>query len=114
MDIIKVIGIAFLTLIFTIILNIFYWVIINMKDKFKKCLKIVFPFKKINFFVLSLFLLGLILGAVFSTTISINDRNLVIEQITTFINNSAAIISILIFVRFIKNIMPSVAKLIKK
>lgn len=58
-----------------------------MKDKFKKCLKIVFPFKKINFFVLSLFLFGLILGAVFSTTISINDRNLVIEKITTFINN---------------------------
>lgn len=59
-----------------------------MKNRISKCIKIVFPFKKINFFVLSLFFLGLILGAVFSTVININDQNLVIEKITSFITNT--------------------------
>lgn len=58
-----------------------------MKDRIDKCLKLIFPFKKINFFVVTLFFLGLIIGAIFSATISINDRNLVVEKITLFLSN---------------------------
>lgn len=58
-----------------------------MKNKFNNCLKLIFPHRRINLFVMILFILGIILGAVFSTTISINDRNLVVEKITLFIDN---------------------------
>ena len=57
-----------------------------MKNKFNNLLKLIFPFKKINFFVIFLFSLGLILGAVFSTSVNINDRNIILEKISSFIN----------------------------
>jgi len=58
-----------------------------MKNKFNNFLMLVFPFKKINFFVIFLFCFGLILGAFFSTSININDRNIILEKISSFINN---------------------------
>lgn len=59
----------------------------KMKDKFNKVLQLVFPYKKVNFFVILLFLLGIILGAVFSTMINLNDQKLVIDKVLLFISN---------------------------
>jgi len=58
-----------------------------MKNKFSNALKLIFPYKKINLFVISLFFLGITLGAIFTATINVNDQNLIIEKIKLFISN---------------------------
>ena len=58
-----------------------------MINKFNKIKSILFPSKKINFFVIIILLLGVTSGAIFSTIIDINDKNLVIDKIKTLISN---------------------------
>ena len=58
-----------------------------MINKFNKIKSILFPSKKINFFVIIILLLGVTSGAIFSTIIDLNDKNLVIDKIKTLITN---------------------------
>jgi len=58
-----------------------------MTNKFNKIKSIIFPSKKINFFVLTILFLGVISGAIFSNIIDINDQKLVITKIETLITN---------------------------
>lgn len=58
-----------------------------MIKKFNKINSILFPNKKINFFVIIILLLGVTSGAIFSTIIDLNDKNLVIDKIKTLITN---------------------------
>ncbi len=48
---------------------------------------IILPSKKINIFVICIMFLGIILGAIFTNIISLNDKTLVIEKIKLFIDN---------------------------
>ena len=58
-----------------------------MINKFNKIKRIIFPSKKINFFVITILFLGVISGAIFSNIIDLNDKNLVIDKIKLFISN---------------------------
>ncbi len=58
-----------------------------MKSKIKETIKLIFPYKRINIFVITLIFLGIILGATFTTMTDINDKKLIIEKIESFINN---------------------------
>lgn len=58
-----------------------------MKNKIGQLFKIIFPYKKINFLIISMFLLGIITGAIFINIINVNDKNEVILQIESFIQN---------------------------
>ena len=58
-----------------------------MINKFNKIRSIIFPSKKINFFVIIILLLGVTSGAIFSTIIDLNDKNLVIDKIKELITN---------------------------
>ena len=58
-----------------------------MINKFNKIKSILFPSKKINLFVIIILLLGVTSGAIFSTIIDLNDKNLVIDKIKTLISN---------------------------
>ena len=58
-----------------------------MLNKFSKIKNIIFPSKKINFFVIIILFLGVTSGAIFSNIIDLNDRNLVIDKIQLFISN---------------------------
>lgn len=70
-----------------------------MRKKYNNLLSIIIPNKKINIFVLSIIIIGVTLGAIFSNIIDINNQNLVIEKINSFINNinNGSINSLLIF-----------------
>ena len=58
-----------------------------MINKYSKIKSIIFPSKKINFFVIAILFLGIISGAIFSNIIDLNDQKLVIEKIQTLITN---------------------------
>ena len=58
-----------------------------MTNKYSKIKSIIFPSKKINFFVTTILFLGVISGAIFSNIIDLNDKKLVIEKIQLFITN---------------------------
>lgn len=58
-----------------------------MINKFNKIKSIIFPSKKINFFIITVLFLGVISGAIFMNIIDLNDRKLVIEKIQLFISN---------------------------
>ena len=58
-----------------------------MLKKYRSIKSILFPSKKLNIFILSIIILGIILGSIFSTNITQNDKNLVIEKIKLFITN---------------------------
>ncbi|MBQ2873151.1 MAG: stage II sporulation protein M [Bacilli bacterium] len=58
-----------------------------MINKFNKIKSIIFPSKKINFFVIAILFLGVTSGAIFSNIIDLNDKNLVIDKIQLFISN---------------------------
>ena len=58
-----------------------------MLNKYNRVNNIIFPSKKINFFVIAVLFLGVISGAVFSNIIELNDRNLVIDKIELLISN---------------------------
>lgn len=58
-----------------------------MIKKFNNIKSIIFPNKKINYFVIIILLLGVTAGAIFSTIIDLNDKKLVIEKIQILITN---------------------------
>lgn len=57
-----------------------------MINKFNKIKSIIFPSKKINYFVLTILFLGVITGAIFSNIIDLNDQKLVTDKITLLIS----------------------------
>ena len=59
----------------------------DMRKKYNKILSIIMPNKKTNLFVIIIIIVGLTAGAIFSNILSMNDNKLVIEKITTFIDN---------------------------
>ena len=58
-----------------------------MINKLSRIKSIIFPNKKINYTVITILFLGVISGAIFSTIIDLNDKNLVLEKIELFISN---------------------------
>ena len=58
-----------------------------MKKKINTIIKTIFPCKKINFFALTIIIMGITCGSIFAVTIGRNDQNAVIDKITTFISN---------------------------
>jgi len=58
-----------------------------MIKKYVGIKRIVLPSKKINMFILSVLILGVIMGSIYSTIIGLNDKNLVIDKIKLFIEN---------------------------
>lgn len=60
---------------------------ITLIKKYSNIKSIILPNKKINIFVICILFLGVIAGAVFSGIIGLNDRTLVIDKITLFLEN---------------------------
>ena len=58
-----------------------------MINKYTRIKNIIFPSKKINFTVISILMLGVISGAIFSNIIDLNDKKLVLDKIQLFISN---------------------------
>lgn len=58
-----------------------------MINKFNRIKSIIFPSKKINFFVITILFLGVTSGAIFANIIDLNDKNLVIDKIKLLISN---------------------------
>lgn len=58
-----------------------------MIKQFNKINRIIFPSKKINYFVLAILFLGVITGAIFSNIIDLNDQKLVTNKIELLISN---------------------------
>lgn len=58
-----------------------------MKNKYKQLKEIIFPNKKINFLVITILLLGVISGSIFTTIIQENDKQIIIDKIQLFISN---------------------------
>ena len=58
-----------------------------MSKKISSGLAVILPNRKINLFVLFLFVLGIISGSIFLMTLNESDKNLVVTQITDFINS---------------------------
>ena len=52
-----------------------------MVKKYSNIKNIILPNKKTNFLALSVLFLGVVLGAIFSVIISMNDKTLVIDKI---------------------------------
>ena len=71
----------------------------DIMKKYRNIKSIILPSKKTNIFVIFILFLGIILGAIFASIININDKTLVIDKITTFIENINAnsLNSILVF-----------------
>lgn len=61
--------------------------VILMDKKRTKLSDIILPSKKINFFVVTILILGLISGSIFLMTLNDTDKNSSILQIQTFFNN---------------------------
>jgi len=70
-----------------------------MINKCSKIKSIIFPSKKINYTVITILILGIISGSIFSTIIDQNDKKLVIEKIQLFITNidNRSINSLIVF-----------------
>jgi len=58
-----------------------------MIKKYNNIRSIVLPNKRTNIFVISILFLGVIAGAIFANIININDKSLVIDKISLFIDN---------------------------
>ena len=58
-----------------------------MINKFNKIKSILFPNKKINYFVFTILFLGIISGAIFSNIIDLNDQKLVVDKIKLLLSN---------------------------
>lgn len=76
-----------------------------MINKFNKIKNIIFPSKKINFFVIAILFLGVTSGAIFANIIDFNDKKLVVDKIELLISNidNQTINSILAFKNSIIN-----------
>ena len=59
-----------------------------MVNKYNNIKSIIFPSKKINYAVITILLLGVISGSVFSTIIDLNDKKMVIDKIILFVFTS--------------------------
>ncbi len=58
-----------------------------MKKKFSKIDSLIMPNRRINIFIISMLILGVITGSIFIHIIDINSRELIINKITDFVNN---------------------------
>ncbi len=58
-----------------------------MNRNFNRILALVLPNKKVNLFVIFVLILGIISGSIFLVILNKTDKELVINQITTFISN---------------------------
>ena len=58
-----------------------------MINKFDSIKNILFPNKKITYFIITILIFGIITGAIFANIISLNDKNIVIDKIKIFIDN---------------------------
>lgn len=58
-----------------------------MINKINRIKNIIFPNKKINFFVITVLFLGVISGSIFVNIIDLNDKKLVIDKIELLISN---------------------------
>ena len=58
-----------------------------MINRFNKISSIIFPNKKINFFIITILFLGVISGAIFSNIIDLNDQKLIVDKIELLITN---------------------------
>lgn len=58
-----------------------------MNKKFNSGLALILPSKKINLFVIFIIILGIISGSIFLTVLNETDKNLVINEINTFMTN---------------------------
>lgn len=58
-----------------------------MNKRFSNGLALILPNKKINLFVLFIVVLGIISGSIFLMVINDTDKNLVVNEISSFINN---------------------------
>ena len=52
-----------------------------MINRLSKISSIIFPNKKINFFIITILFLGVISGAIFSNIIDLNDQKLIVDKI---------------------------------
>ena len=62
--------------------------VIGMKKKYK-LKELILPNKKINFFIMTIIVLGIISGSIFLIMLSKTDKNSIIFQIQTFFQNVA-------------------------
>lgn len=58
-----------------------------MNKKINSTLSLILPSKKVNLFVIFIIILGIISGSIFLVVLNKNDKDLVINQLTTFMNN---------------------------
>ena len=58
-----------------------------MIKKINKINRIIFPSKKINYFVLAILFLGVITGAIFSNIIDLNDQKIITDKVELLISN---------------------------
>ena len=58
-----------------------------MINRLSKISSIIFPSKKINFFIITILFLGVISGAIFSNIIDLNDQKLIVDKIELLITN---------------------------
>lgn len=58
-----------------------------MNKKFNSGLALILPNKKVNLFVIFIIVLGIISGCLFLVVLNENDKNLVINEINTFVTN---------------------------
>lgn len=58
-----------------------------MNKKLSRILELILPNKKVNLFVIFVLILGVISGSIFLVILNKTDKEFVIKQITTFINN---------------------------
>lgn len=58
-----------------------------MKKKLSKIDSLVLPNKKINIFIISILILGVITGSIFIHIVDSTDRELIVNKITNFIND---------------------------
>lgn len=58
-----------------------------MRKKISNISRLIVPNKKINIFVISILILGVITGSIFMTIINNNDKQVIINKISVFIQN---------------------------
>ena len=58
-----------------------------MRKKISNVSRLIVPNKKINIFVISILILGVITGSIFMTIINNNDKQVIINKISIFIQN---------------------------
>lgn len=68
-----------------------------MKEKIKEIKDIITPNKRINIFILSTIILGVISGSIFSVLINNNDKKEVINSVQAFMNNITNINNLEVF-----------------